>query len=336
MSHDHGPGCGHDHDHGAHAGGPAAAEGRPWVRWGAAAALAVLALLAATLVTVRAGTAVVVTRFGDPVKVLVRPGLAWKAPAPLERTIEVDLRLHTTASGIHGVLTRDGLSVVVQAHVAWQVPADPERVQRFLRASSNRPDEAADQLRSFLGSALETVSARFELASLVNTDPAQVRLDHYEAALKERLAGQARDMWGIEVMQVGVERLMLPDATLSATIQRMSAERETVAEARKAEGKRIAGEIRSQAEKEARIVKAKASEEAGRTEAAARAEAAAIYGRVHAADPQLYEFLRSLDTLEQAMTGSTHLVLRTDAAPFRALVESLPAAASASAPAQAR
>lgn len=327
MSHEHGPGCGHDHGH-EHAHDPAEG-GSHWLRWVAAAALMLLALLAATLVTVRAGTAVVVTRFGDPVKVLVRPGLAWKAPAPLERTVEVDLRLHTTASGIHGVLTRDGLSVVVQAHVAWQVPADPARVQRFLGASSNRPDEAADQLRTALGSTLETVSARFELASLVNSDPTLVRLDQYEAALKERIAAQARDMWGIEVLQVGIERLMLPEATLAATIQRMSAERETVAEARKSEGKRIAGEIRSQAEKEARILKAKASEEAGRTEAAARAEAAAIYGRVHAADPQLYEFLRSLDTLEQAMTGSTHLVLRTDAAPFRALVEALPAAAAA-------
>ncbi|MCK6491466.1 MAG: protease modulator HflC [Planctomycetes bacterium] len=328
MSHDHGAGCGHDHhQHGSQDPAPSGTGGH-WMRWTAACVLVLLSLLAATLVTVRAGTASVVTRFGDPVKVHVRPGLAWKAPAPLERTIDIDLRLHTTASGIHGVLTRDGLSVVVQAHVAWRVPAEPERVLRFLRASSNNPDEAAGQLRTFLGSALETVSARFELASLVNTDPAQVRLDQYEAALKERLESQVRDMWGIEVVQVGIERLMLPDATLSATIQRMSAERDTVAEARKSEGKRIAGEIRSQAEKEARILKAKASEEAGRTEAAARAEAAIIYGRVHAADPQLYEFLRSLDTLEQAMTGSTHLVLRTDAAPFRALVEALPAAAA--------
>jgi membrane protease subunit HflC len=286
-----------------------------------AAGLVVLAALAASVVTVRAGSSTVITRFGDPIRVLTDPGLAWKIPAPIERTVEVDLRLATTASGIHGVLTKDGLSVVVQAHVAWRVPAEPERVVRFLRAVQNRPEEAANQLRTFLGSSLETVTSRFELGHLVNTDPTQVKLADYEAALSERLTTQAREMYGIEIVSVGLERLMLPEATVAATIQRMAAERETVAEAKKADGRRAAGEVRSTAEKDARIVRAKANQEASQIEATARAEAAAIYGKVQAMDPQLYEFLRSLDTLDQSITGNTRLILRTDAMPFRHLVE---------------
>jgi membrane protease subunit HflC len=68
-------------------------------------------------------------------------------------------------------------------------------------------------------------------------------------------------------------------------------------------------------------VRAKANQEASQIEATARAEAAAIYGKVQAMDPQLYEFLRSLDTLDQSITGNTRLILRTDAMPFRHLVE---------------
>ncbi len=310
----HGPGDSHGHSHGP------ATPGARW-RYLAAALLIVLGLGAATMQLVRAGSAAVITRFGDPVRVVTEPGLAWKFPAPVERAVEVDLRLHTTASGIHGVLTKDGLSVVVQAWVAWKVPAKDDTIRRFLRAVQNRPDDAANQLRTFLGSSLETVTSRFELGQLLNTDAARVQLDGYEQALRERIASQTQDVYGIEIVAVGIERLMLPETTVGATISRMAAERDTVAEEKKANGRRIAGDIRSNAERDARIAKAKANEEASTVEATARTEAARIYGAAHQADPQLYAFLRSLDTLDQIVGPTTRLVLRTDAAPFRALVE---------------
>ena len=335
--HDH---TGHDHsghDHGGHShghshGGPASPGAG--LRYALAAVLVLLGLAAATMLTVRAGSATVITRFGDPVRVITEPGLAAKLPAPIERALEVDLRLHTTASGIHGVLTKDGLSVVVQAWVAWKVPGQEDTIRHFLRAVQNRPEEAANQLRTFLGSSLETITGRFELACLLNADPSKVQLAAYEEALMTRLASQAREVYGIEVVGVGIERLMLPETTVGATINRMAAERDTVAEEKKANGRRIAGEIRSGAEKDARIAKAKANEEASTIEAQARSEAAKIYGSAQKADPQLYAFLRSLDTLDQIVGTTTRLILRTDAAPFRVLVEA-PTAPAAAAPAAA-
>ena len=50
-------------------------------------------------------------------------------------------------------------------------------------------------------------------------------------------------------------------------------------------------------------------------------EAAAIYGRAYSGSPQLYRMLRSLDTLGTIVNPGTKLILRTDAAPFRALVD---------------
>jgi membrane protease subunit HflC len=331
VIHSHG---GHEHGHGGHHHhhhhGPAAPHA--WRRILVALVLVALAILAATCVRVRSGTAVVVTRFGDPVRVLTEPGLALQAPPPINRTIEVDLRLHTSSSGIHGVLTKDGLSIVVQAYVAWRVPKDARHIIQFVRAVGNHPDEAADQLRSFLGSALETISGRFELANLLNTDPSKVHLDAYEAAITERLASQVLDVYGIEIVQVGVERLMLPETTVVATVERMSAERTTVAEEKKANGHKLAGEIRSAADRDARITMSKSEEEASRIESQAKAEAASIYGQVHEADPKLYVYLRSLATLEQVINPSTRLILRTDAAPFRPLVEGPDAAVLAPLP----
>ena len=62
---------------------------------------------------------------------------------------------------LQDVGTRDGLRIIVQAYVAWRVPADPNDVGRFVRAVGNEPDEAARQIRSLLGSALQTTSADF-------------------------------------------------------------------------------------------------------------------------------------------------------------------------------
>ena len=268
-----------------------------------------------------------VTRFGDPARVLVQPGLAWTLPPPIDAVIPVDLRLRTTSSGQQDVGTKDGLRVLLQAYVAWQVPADPDAVRRFLR-SVRQPDEAGRQLRSFLGAALHITAASFDLADLVNTDSSRIRTAELERRLSQQIAGRLRDVYGIEVRQVGIERLSLPAETLAATVARMRAERETLAAERTAEGLRQAAAIRADAERDARIAVAQARAEASGIEAAAQADAARIHARAFNADPELYLLLRSLDTVAAAVGPNSRLVLRTDAAPFRALVQGPPTAAA--------
>ncbi|KEZ70303.1 protease, partial [Pseudomonas syringae pv. syringae FF5] len=97
-SHGHGGHGHHHHHHGA--SGPAAF---PWRRASLAALLIAFAIAAASLVQVRSGEATVVTRFGNPSRVLLEPGLNWRWPAPFEATIPVDLRLRTTSSGLQDV-----------------------------------------------------------------------------------------------------------------------------------------------------------------------------------------------------------------------------------------
>src|SRR5579862_2637498 len=167
----------------------------------AAAFIVIVAVLAACAVLVVPGEAIVMARFGDPIRVLTAPGLAWKIPAPVERTIPVDLKLKTTSSGLQDVGTRDGLRVLVQAYLAWQVPDDPAHVRQFLRAVRNQPDEAAEQLRSFVRSALEITASSFDLANLVNTDPGKVQLDQFEKRLGDRLRDQVLTVYGITIRQ---------------------------------------------------------------------------------------------------------------------------------------
>src|SRR5271163_1495255 len=155
------------------------------LRYVIAAVIVVGLVLSACLVLIGPGDAIVITRFGNPVQVITQPGLAWRLPAPIEDTIVVDLRLKTTSSGLQDVGTRDGLRVLMQAYVAWQVPHDPEHIRQFLRAVRNQPDIAAQQLRSFISSSLEIAASGYDLASLVNTDPTKVHLKDLENQLRQ-------------------------------------------------------------------------------------------------------------------------------------------------------
>ncbi|MGC1331463.1 SPFH domain-containing protein, partial [Pseudomonas sp.] len=215
-AHDH-----HDHDH-AHHGHDHddATPSRPWKRIGIAALLVLFAAATACLVQVRSGEATVITRFGNPSRVLLQPGLAWRLPIPFESAVPVDLRLRTTSSGLQDVGTRDGLRIIVQAYVAWQVQGDNANVQRFMRAVQNQPDEAARQIRTFLGSALETSASGFDLSALVNTDANKVQIADFEDHVRQQIAKQLLDTYGVRVLQVGIERLTLPAVTLNATVER--------------------------------------------------------------------------------------------------------------------
>jgi len=332
MFHDHG----HGHHHGHHhhdasdpdgspaASSPRALRLRVGLRFAMAGLIVAAAVFASSSVMVGAGQATVITRFGDLSRVLTTPGLAWKLPTPLESVIPVDLRLRTTSTGLQDVGTKDGLRILIQAYVAWQVPDDPERIRQFLRAVRNEPDEAARQIRSLVGAALQVTASSFDLADLVDTDPKRQRLPALEARLQAQVEQQALDVYGLRIRQVGIDRLSLPDATLAATVARMRAERETVAASRTAEGLRAAAELRAESTRDSRITVARARTEAADIEAASRQDAAKIQARAYQADPGLYALLRSMDTLGSVVGPNTRMVLRTDAAPFNMLIQGPP------------
>jgi modulator of FtsH protease HflC len=324
MFNHHDPQPGHDDDHDDHHH----SHNEVYLRFGVAGLVLFAAIAAACIVMVPAGEAGVITRFGSPVRIDTEPGLAWKLPVPFESVIPIDLRLRTSSTGLQDVGTRDGLRVLVQAYVAWQVPDDPQRIRQFLRSVRNQPDEAARQLRSYVSAALHITSSNFDLSDLVNIDRNKVKLDNFEQQLRDQIAARMLEVYGIEIRQVGIEKMTLPDETLAATVARMRAERETVAAERTAEGLRQAAAIRTDADRDARELVAQAREQAAKTEADAQRAASHIYGEAYKGDPGLYTTLRSLDAVSKVVGKNTSVVLRTDAAPFRALVEALPGASS--------
>ena len=158
----------------------------------------IVAILVATacLVQVRPGTVVIVSRLGEPVAVLDKPGPTLRLPPPLERSTVVPVPLRTTASGQIRTILSDGTSLVIEAFALWRV--DPEQAITWLRSTGNNPDQAAGLLRTVMGSALQSVGGRYAITQIVNLDPQALGHDSFRqevlAEVREKFGGR----YGIE------------------------------------------------------------------------------------------------------------------------------------------
>ena len=87
------------------------------------------------------------------------------------------------------------------------------------------------------------------------------------------------------------------------------------------QGDKEAGKIRSQTDLEVAEIQAESTEEVAKIKGEAEAEAARIYAAAHSKDPDLYRFIRSLETMDEVIGARSSIILRTDAEPFNLLVQ---------------
>jgi len=288
----------------------------PWTRLiGSFTVIAILAA-SATLFILPQTEVAVVTRFGQPVRVLEQPGLYLKWPWPVGEVHTMDGRLVFQDIRISETLTRDKRNVIVPMFAAWRV-TDP---LRFLEAVGTF-EQADRMMENLITSAKNTVLGQRDFAALVSTEPGRVDLAGIETAILATVELPAREQLGLEVQKIGIRRISLPESNTPAVFERMRAERSQFASRFRAEGRRRADEIRVEAEVEAGRLVAEARAYAEERRGQAEAEAARIYREAHAANPAFYYFVRELDTLRQALDDRTTLILETDSPAFRLLRE---------------
>jgi membrane protease subunit HflC len=276
-----------------------------------ATALAAGALLLALCgLTVGPNQAVITTHFGRPARVITTPGFTLTWPAPFGRALLIDTRQQVTQTEFFDITTADGQHRRAQAFAIWRIPPDARAIRLFARATLGPGEGAAQVMKSLLETALASAAATTKANALLS--------------LKPDIAPQAEAAYGIKVEQAGLMQLTLSQAEIAAAEADASARREADAANRLAEARAQAAEIRAEAERDARTTLAEAQIESANIEAAARKQAADIEGKAYNADPDLYQMLRSLDTLSTMVGPSTRLVLRTDAAPFNVLVQGPP------------
>jgi modulator of FtsH protease HflC len=268
----------------------------------------------ATAVVVGEGQAVLVTRFGRPLRAATQPGLHWKLPWPIDSALVIDMRRRVYETGQTEMLTRDKKNIIARTFVVWRV-GDPLAFTQAIGVQGG----AEAKLDGLLTNAAIGTLGGHDLSALVSTNPSDLQVDQIESELLSSTAPVAMRNYGVALEQIRLERIALPEENVTAVFDQMRAERRQFAAKYQAEGEQAASKIRSDAELEAARITAKGAEETARIRGESAAQVAKTYADAHRINPELYRFTRSMDSLDKLVTGNTSLILRTDSEPFSLL-----------------
>ncbi len=279
----------------------------------AAVLLLVLAYFGFTC-EVREGSCAVILRFGAPRQEITEAGLYFKLPWPFETVVSYDSRVQYYESGYLETITRDKRNIILQSYVIWEI-GDPILYHNSVGLQGKADTYIRDQIFSATNSTL----GKYDPTSLVSTDSANIKNDEICDAILQDVKAKCADIYGINVTDVGILRLSLPDNTLQSVFDQMEAERLSEEKKILEQAQQEADKIKLEADKEASATIADGKNQANAINSATAAEVAKIYADAQAANLDLYKFMSELDTISSSVNQNTVLVVRIDEYPFNVL-----------------
>ncbi len=254
---------------------------------------------------VREGECAVITRFGAVRAEVTDAGLYFKLPWPFEKVTKYDVRNQYTESSYLETLTQDKRNIILQSYAVWNV-GEP------LKYHNAVGDSAVAELRinELIVNASNSVMGKYELLNVVSNDTEKLKLDEIENAIFEDVRMHAADRYGIEIGEVGVMKLSLPEENLTAAFEQMSADRQKYIDQITAEGQRVASSITYAADAEASDIVAQGTAEAAKIDAETEKLVAQIYAEAQAANMDLFKFILELDTVIKSVNGDTTLIVK--------------------------
>ncbi len=249
---------------------------------------------------------VVITQFGEPIKAIKEAGLNLKWPDPIQSVNRYNNRLMTYEMGETEYLTEDKKNVMVDAYVVWNID-DPIKFMKTVKNKIGAETRLADILSSEIGISL----GKYDLSSLISTNPANIRFGRMMEEVKGKISQKAVD-YGTGIADVKITMLNFPERNKLSVFKRMRAERERIAKGYRSEGTEKALKIRADADKQKQIILSKAYEKAQIIKGKAEARAIKIYAQAYEKDIKFYELIRTLESYEKFIDGKTTVVLSAD------------------------
>jgi membrane protease subunit HflC len=268
--------------------------------------------------TVRFTETAVVTTFGAAGAGAVKdtPGFYLKWPYPVQSVTKYDRRVRVVQTRSETQQTADSFQIIVEAYLTYRV-ADPlEFFKRFSSAGDRPVDHVRkaedDVLRDRLRTQLGEIS-KFRMNELFAAQRDAGRLPELEARVAELMrTGGGFDIadYGIEIVSVGIDRVILPAETTAKVMERMGASRDRLAQRYQSEGESVARAIRAEAEAGAEKIRAFARRRAAEIEAKGYQEAAPFLAQQRGQE-DFAVFLRGIDLMKDAMAKRMTFVFTT-------------------------
>jgi membrane protease subunit HflC len=255
-------------------------------------------------------------RFGEILSDEFEPGLHFKIPF-VNNVVKYDDRILTRNNPTEEFLTQEKKNLQVDFYVKWRI-TDPGQ---YYQAVGGDELIATNRLIEIIKDGIRAEFAKRTVQQVVTADRREIMDDMMDTA--GRTAGEL----GIEVVDVRVKRLDLPDEVSDSVFNRMRQERAQVAAQLRAEGEETAERIRSEADRDRTIILAEAYKQAEEIRGEGDAEAADIYATAHQRDPEFYSFYRSLQAYRRSLGAEGDIfVLGPDSEFFRYMKEAGPTA----------
>jgi membrane protease subunit HflC len=256
-----------------------------------------------------------VTRFGKPVREVVKPGLYFKWPTPIEQVHKFDSRMRVLeAAQLAETTTRGNVPIIVNTYIVWRV-AEPLKFLNAVKTEGN----AENKLRNHINDTQNRVIGQHSFAEFVNSDPAKIQFDKIQEEMLTDLKGPVLAEYGIEIKTLGIKQLKVSEDVTKKVFERMKAERQGRTDAITSEGEAIATQIRADANKKRDVLLDAAEGRAKEIRGQGDADAARYYEMLET-DPKLAIFLRNLEALKETLRDRATIVIPTDADPFSLLM----------------
>jgi len=241
----------------------------------------------------------VMLRFGDIVRTDIPSGLHFKIPY-VNSVRKFDARVLTVDATPQRYLTLEQKALLVDSYAMWRIID----VERFYTATSGDESRANALLAQRVNDGLRNKFGERDLQEVVSG-----QRDALMNELTAELNTYVADEYGIEVIDVRVKRIDLPDDVRSSVYERMTSERQREAQQLRSRGNELAIGIEADADRQEAVLLVEAYRDSERIRGDGDAQAAAIYSAAYTQDPEFYSFTRSLNSYRDTFSSKSDVML---------------------------
>ena len=238
-------------------------------------------------------------KFGEVVEADLKPGLGWKVPF-VDSVRKFDGRILTVDSTPERFFTQEQKQLIVDSYAKFRIVD----TAKYYTATSGEEFRAAALLSQRINDDLRNKVAGRSVQEVVSGER-----DQLMEAVKARLNETVLAELGVEVIDVRVKKIDLPNEVSQSVYRRMNAEREKEARELRSEGKEIAEGMRAEADRKVTVIEAEAVRDAEIIRGDGDATATGIYADSFNRDPEFYAFTRSLNAYQQTFANGNDIML---------------------------
>ncbi len=248
----------------------------------------------------------IVLQFGDPKRIIMKPGINFKIPF-IQNVVFLDKRILNLDTPPEEVIASDQKRLIVDAFARFQI-VDP--LKFYISVGNERV--ARSRLSTIINSRIRSVLGTQRLQTLLSADRTN------QMSLIQDGVNNEAENFGINIVDVRIKRADLPQANSEAIYKRMQTEREREAKEFRAKGAEMAAEITANADKEVTVILANAEKSSQILKGEGDGKRNKIFADAFGRDPEFFAFYRAMQAYEKALIGGeTSLILSPDSEFFK-------------------